>query len=283
MNSINQIEELRAKQLSFFLSGKTRDLKYRKKALCCLRDAIRKHEKDIYQALNQDLNKCSFEAYGTETGIVLHEIRSMIRNLSRWAWGKAVTTPLFAFPSLSRVMPEPYGRVFIISPWNYPFQLPMVPLVGAIAAGNVAIIRQSTSSPAMNELIKNIVGECLPEEHAAVIDCSRECAEVVVNMKWDMIFFTGSTEVGKKIYAAAARNLTPVILELGGKSPVIVEEDAVLRVAARRIIWGKTLNAGQTCISPDYVFVHQKVKDELIKYMKLEIRKMFGEDPLGKS
>ncbi|MGD0583131.1 MAG: aldehyde dehydrogenase family protein [Bacteroidales bacterium] len=280
MNSINQIEELRAKQLSFFLSGKTRDLKYRKKALCCLRDAIRKHEKDIYLALNKDLNKCSFEAYGTETGIVLHEIRSMIRNLSRWAWGKAVTTPLFAFPSLSRVMPEPYGRVFIISPWNYPFQLPMVPLVGAIAAGNVAIIRQSTSSPAMNELVKNIVGECLPEEHAAVIDCSRECAEVVVNMKWDMIFFTGSTEVGKKIYAAAAKNLTPVILELGGKSPVIVEEDAVLRVAARRIIWGKTLNAGQTCISPDYVFVHQKVKDELIKYMKLEIRKMFGEDPL---
>jgi aldehyde dehydrogenase (NAD+) len=281
MNNIGQIEELREKQLLFFRSGKTRDIKYRKDALRKLRDSIRRHEKDIYRALNKDLNKSSFEAYATETGIVLHEIRSMIRNLSRWGWGKAVTTPLFAFPSLSRVMPEPFGRVLIISPWNYPFQLPMVPLVGAIAAGNVAIVRQSTSSPATNELIKMIVSECFPEEHAAVIDCSREYAEMVVNMKWDMIFFTGSTEVGRKIYSAAARNLTPVILELGGKSPVIVEEDAVIPVAARRIIWGKTLNAGQTCISPDYVFVHQNVKEELIRCMKLEISKMFGKDPLS--
>jgi aldehyde dehydrogenase (NAD+) len=281
MNDINQIGELREKQLMFFRSGATRDVNFRKNALRKLRDSIRLHEKDIYIALNKDLNKSSFEAYATETGIVLHEIRSMIRNLSRWAWGKAVTTPLFAFPSLSRVMPEPFGRVLIISPWNYPFQLPMVPLVGAIAAGNVAIVRQSTSSPATNELIKKIVAECFPEEHAAVIDCDRDCAEVVVNMKWDMIFFTGSTEVGRKIYSAAARNLTPVILELGGKSPAIVDEDAVIPVAAKRIIWGKTLNAGQTCISPDYVFVHRNVKEELIKYMKLEITRMFGKDPLS--
>jgi aldehyde dehydrogenase (NAD+) len=281
MDTINQIEELRARQLSFFLSGKTRDVKYRKDVLCRLRNSIKNHEKDIYLALNKDLNKSSFEAYATETGIVLHEISTMIRNLRRWSAGKIVTTPLFAFPSLSRVIPEPFGRVLIISPWNYPFQLPMIPLVGAIAAGNVAIIRQSTSSPAINELIKKIIGECFPEEHATVIDCSRECAEIVVSMKWDMIFFTGSTEVGRKIYIAAAKNLTPVILELGGKSPVIVEEDAVLNVAARRIIWGKTLNAGQTCISPDFVFVQQNAKDELLRLMKKEIRRMFGENPLS--
>jgi aldehyde dehydrogenase (NAD+) len=281
MNNLSQIEELREKQLLFFRTGKTREIKFRKEALRRLRDSIRRHEKDIYLALNKDLNKSSFEAYATETGIVLHEIRSMIRNLERWAWGKAVTTPLFAFPSLSRVMPEPFGRVLIISPWNYPFQLPMVPLVGAIAAGNVAVVRQSTSSPATNELIKTIISECFPPGHVAVIDCDRECADAVVNLKWDMIFFTGSTEVGRKIYTAAAKNLTPVILELGGKSPVIVEEDAVIPVAAKRIIWGKTLNAGQTCICPDYLFVHKNVKEELIRHMKLEITKMYGKDPLS--
>lgn len=280
MNTINQIEAIRDKQLAFFLSGKTRDIHFRKEALRRLRDLIRKNEKEIFLALNKDLNKSSFEAYATETGIVLHEIRTMIRNLSRWARKKIVTTPLFAFPSVSRIVPEPFGRVLIISPWNYPFQLPMVPLIGAIAAGNVAIIRQSTSSPNINQLIKKIISECFPEEYVTVIDCDRECAEVVVSLKWDLIFFTGSTEVGRKIYTAAARNLTPVILELGGKSPTIVEEDAVIRVAAKRIIWGKALNAGQTCISPDYLFVHQKVKEKLIGCMKTELHKMYGESPL---
>jgi len=280
MDPIQQVEEIRAKQRTFFLAGKTRDISFRRNALLRLRESIRKHEKDIYLALNKDLNKCSFEAYATETGIVLHEITTMIRNMRRWASGKIVTTPLFAFPSLSRVIPEPFGQVLIVSPWNYPFQLPMVPLVGAIAAGNVAVIRQSTSSPAINSLITAIVKECFSEEHAAVIDCNREYAEKVIGMKWDLIFFTGSTETGRKVYTAAARNLTPVILELGGKSPVIVEKDAYLPTAARRIVWGKTLNAGQTCISPDYVFVHSAVKDKLIGLMKKEITRMFGNDPL---
>lgn len=281
MNTISQIEEVRTKQLGFFLSGKTRGIHFRKEALHRLRDSIRKNEKEIFMALNKDLNKSSFEAYATETGIVLHEIRTMIRNMSRWARKKIVTTPLFAFPSVSRIVPEPFGRVLIISPWNYPFQLPMVPLIGAIAAGNVAIIRQSTASPNINELIKKIISECFPEEHVAVIDCNTECAEVAIGLKWDLIFFTGSTEVGRKVYSAAARNLTPVILELGGKSPTIVEEDAVISIAARRIIWGKTLNSGQTCISPDYVFVHQKVKEKLISCMKAEVHKMYGESPLS--
>ncbi|HVN58431.1 MAG TPA: aldehyde dehydrogenase family protein [Bacteroidales bacterium] len=281
MDSPENVHELRARQLAFFMSGETRSIAFRKAALCRLRNTVRKYEKEIAGALNRDLNKNSFEAYATETGIVLHEISTMIRNMRRWAAGKIVTTPLFAFPSLSRVVPEPFGRVLIISPWNYPFQLPMVPLIGAIAAGNVAVIRQSTSSPAINVLIKRIIGECFPEEHAAVIDCSRECAEEVVKMKWDMIFFTGSTETGRKIYMSAASNLTPVILELGGKSPVIVEKDAYLPTAARRIVWGKTLNAGQTCISPDYLFVQREVKDRLLELMKQEIRKMFGDEPLA--
>jgi aldehyde dehydrogenase (NAD+) len=279
-STVTQIEELRARQLSFFQSGITRDTGYRKESLRRLRDSIKRHEKDIFLALNSDLNKSSFEAYGTETGIVLHEIRTMIRNLKRWAAGKIVTTPLFAFPSISRVIPEPFGRVLIISPWNYPFQLPLVPLTGAVAAGNVVVIRQSASSPAMNELIKVIIGECFREEHVAVADCSRDVAEQVVGLKWDIIFFTGSTEVGRKIYTAAAKNLTPVILELGGKSPVIVDRDAYLPVAAKRIVWGKTVNAGQTCIAPDYVFVHREVKEEFLRLVKIEIKKMFGADPL---
>jgi aldehyde dehydrogenase (NAD+) len=280
MHTIIQIEELRKKQQSFFAEGRTRDIGFRKDALRRLRDAVRRHESDIYLALNTDLGKSAFEAYATETGIVLHEIGTMLHNLSWWARHEPVVTPVFALPSRSMIVPEPFGRVLIISPWNYPFQLPMVPLAGAIAAGNVAVIRQSRFSPSTNAVIRKILSECFPEDYVAIIECDLETAEAAINLRWDMIFFTGSTEVGRKIYTAAARHLTPVILELGGKSPVIVEEDAVISVAARRIVWGKLINAGQTCISPDHLFVHEKVKDKLVAAMITEIEKMYGSDPL---
>jgi aldehyde dehydrogenase (NAD+) len=283
MHTISQIEEIRKKQLAFFSEGNTKNIGFRKEALRRFRDSVRRHEKEIYLALNNDLGKSEFEAYATETGIVLHEIRTLLHNLSWWARHEPVVTPLFALPSKSMIVPEPLGRIFIISPWNYPFQLPMVPLAGAIAAGNVAIIRQSRFSPAINAVIKNILSECFPEEYVAIVECDLETAEAAINLRWDLIFFTGSTEVGRKIYTAAARNLTPVILELGGKSPVIVEDDAVISMAAKRIVWGKLINAGQTCISPDHVFVHKGIKDKLVTAIIAQIEKMYGADPLKNS
>jgi aldehyde dehydrogenase (NAD+) len=280
MNSIEQIEVLKKRQRSFFTLGKTRDLKFRKESLKLLEQSIINHDSEIAEALRIDLNKSSFEAYATETGIVLHELRSQLKNLSKWASPRKVKTPLFAFPSKSIIVPEPLGQIFIISPWNYPFQLPLIPLIGAIAAGNVVIMRQSRFSPATNSIIQTILKESFSEEHVSIIDCDLETAEATLKLNWDLIFFTGSTQVGQKIYAAAAQNLTPVILELGGKSPVIVEDDADINIAARRIIWGKLINAGQTCIAPDYIFVHAGVKEKLIEKMKSEIRKMYGENPV---
>jgi aldehyde dehydrogenase (NAD+) len=279
MDTIQKIEELRQRQQTFFSSGKTRDTDFRKASLCRLKDSVLKHDSEISDALHHDLNKSSFEAYATETGIVLHEIRQQVKNISKWAGTRNVRTPFFAFPTRSMIIPEPYGRVFIISPWNYPFQLPLVPLVGAIAAGNVVMIRQSRFSPHTNSIIKVILEESFAEDHAALIDCDIETTEAALKLRWDIIFFTGSTQVGRKIYIEAARNLTPVILELGGKSPVIVEEDADIKIAARRIIWGKLINAGQTCISPDYLFVNERIKDSLIGQMRHEIKSMYGENP----
>ncbi|MFN8242012.1 MAG: aldehyde dehydrogenase [Bacteroidales bacterium] len=280
MNTISEIEQLREKQLAFFNTGITREVAFRKDALKKLRAAIIANEPDIKTALKKDLNKSSFEVYATEIGIVLAEISTQIRHLAKWAKPKRVKTPLFAFPSASYIYPEPYGRVLVISPWNYPFQLPMVPLVGAIAAGNVAVIRQSRNSPATNEVIKRILSSSLAEEHAAVIECDIQTAEEALRHRWDLIFFTGSTQVGRKIYSDAARHLTPVVLELGGKSPVIVDSDANIPIAARRIVWGKNINAGQTCISPDYVLVHEDVKQALVDAVISEIRSMYGDDPV---
>ena len=279
MYTIEQIETLREKQLAFFSSHKTRDIKFRKESLRKLKASIKLHDSDLRVALKSDLNKSAFETYATESGIVLHELGTMLRNLSRWLRPENVITPMFALPSRSMIIPEPYGRILIISPWNYPFHLPMVPLIGAVAAGNVAIVRQSRFSPATNQVIKTIIAECFSEDHVALIECEHETIEAALDKRWDLIFFTGSTEVGRKIYQKAAKNLTPVVLELGGKSPVVVEEDAVLTIAARRIIWGKTINSGQTCIAPDYLFVHQNVKDRLIELLKGEIKKMFGDNP----
>ncbi len=280
MHTLESIEQLRNKQKEFFLAGSTMPGGFRHEALSRLRDSIIRFEHEIKEALFKDLNKSSFESYITEIGLVLHEINTFLKNIDRWTKPQRIRTSLFAFPSKSFIVPEPYGQVFIISPWNYPFQLPMVPLVGAIAAGNVVIIRQSRFSPETNKVVKKIVSETFTGEHVSIIDTDLEVAGRILELKWDMIFFTGSTSVGKKIYSAAALNLTPVVLELGSKSPVIVDEDANIRLAARHIIWGKLINAGQTCISPDYLYVHEKVKDSLSGYLKKEIQKMYGESPL---
>ncbi len=279
MDTIEKITELRRKQNIFFSSGKTRDINFRKDSLNRLRNCIIKYDQEISNALHEDLNKSSFEAYATETGIVLHELRNQIHNLSKWSRPKKVRTPLFALPSKSRIVSEPLGLVFIISPWNYPFQLPMVPMIGALAAGNVVIIRQSRSSSYTNTVIKKIIDESFSEEHVAIVDSDIETAEEALKLKWDLIFFTGSTEVGRHVYLRAAENLSPVILELGGKCPVIVDEDANIAVAARRIIWGKLINAGQSCIAPDYLFANEKIKESLISAMKEETGRMYGDKP----
>ena len=280
MNTLEQVLDLRKKQAEFFATGKTREIGFRRESLKRLKGSIKAHEDDIKKALRLDLNKSSFESYATEIGLVLNEINTFINKVSRWAKSQRIGTSVFAFPSKSFVVPEPYGQVFIISPWNYPFQLPMVPLVGAIAAGNVVIIRQSRFSPETNKVVREILSETFPQELAAIIETDLEVAEEVLRLSWDMIFFTGSTPVGKKIYSSAAVNLTPVVLELGSKSPVVVDEDASIGLAARHIIWGKLINAGQTCISPDYLFVHEKIKDKLIVRLKNEIIKMYGAKPL---
>lgn len=279
MNTIEQIEELRKRQMSFFSSGETRNIEFRKESLRRLECAIIKRDDEIREALKRDLNKSSFETYATETGIILHELRSQLRNISKQAGAKTVWTPLFAMPSWSMIIPEPYGRVLIISPWNFPFQLSLVPLIGAVAAGNVVIIRLSRYSPYTNTVIREILNESFSEDHVAIVDSDIETVKSSIKLKWDLIFFTGSTEVGKMIYSEAALNLTPVILELGGKNPVIVDEEVKIRVTARRIIWGKLNNAGQSCVAPDYLFVNERVKEQLIEAMKEEIVKMFGDNP----
>lgn len=280
MDNIEIIEEIRRKQDIFFSSGKTMDLDFRKDALLRLRSNIIKHDKDLTAALKSDLNKSSFETYASETGMVLDEIRVQKKNLSKWANPRRVRTPLIAFPSKSLIVHEPFGKVFIISPWNYPFQLPVVPLVGALAAGNVVIVRLSRNSPATAGVIRTILEESFSEDYVRCIECDIETAEKALKLKWDLIFFTGSTEVGRHVYTEAAQNLTPVVLELGGKSPVIVDEDANISVAARRIIWGKLFNAGQTCVAPDYLFVNEKVKDRLVSALKAEIVRMYGDKPI---
>jgi aldehyde dehydrogenase (NAD+) len=279
MDTIGKITEIRRKQNEFFSSGKTRDVNFRKETLHRLKESIIRHDGDISAALHEDLNKSSLEAYATETGLVLHELSTQISNLAKWARPEKVRTPLFELPSKSRIISEPLGSVLIISPWNYPFQLPMVPLAGAVAAGNVAMVRLSRNAPYTSGVIREIVNESFAEEHVAIIDSDIKTADAVLELKWDLIFFTGSTEVGRHIYLKAAENLTPVILELGGKCPVIVDEDANIGMAARRIVWGKLINAGQTCIAPDYLFVHEKIKEKIISAMKVEIVRMYGKEP----
>lgn len=266
---------------SFFSTGATKDYAFRKKALENLRSAILKQEGDLQQALYTDLKKNKEESWVTEIGFLLAEIRHTLKHLQSWMKPERVGTNLLNLPSKSFIYKEPLGVVLIIGPWNYPLQLLFTPLVGAIAAGNCAVLKPSEFAPATAEVMKRIVEETFPQTHVFYAEGSG--AEVVPQLmgafRFDHLFYTGSTNVGKAIYELAAKSLTPVTLELGGKSPCVVESDAALKVAARRIAMTKFSNAGQMCVAPDYLLVHRSIKDELVKELKASIHEFFSDDP----
>lgn len=264
----------------YFDSGNTRPYRFRKTQLRQLRRAILDQEQELYNALHKDLHKNPEESWVTEIGMVIAEINAAIRNLHRWMKPERVTTNLLNFPSGSRVLKEPLGVVLIIAPWNYPFQLLINPLVGAIAAGNCVVLKPSETAPATDAVMKKIITGLFPEEY--ILYVQGDGAEVVPalmnNFRFDHVFYTGSTGVGKAVYKMAAEKLVPVTLELGGKSPCIVEDDANIDVAGRRIALSKFSNAGQMCVAPDYVLVHASKKEELIQALKKAIRRFFGDD-----
>ncbi len=274
--SRDNIERILKTQRSFFATGQTKDIDFRLDALKKFKSAILKNEKKIADALWKDLHKSYEEAYLTEISIVLSEIDNHIKNLKRWAKPKRIKTPIYLWPSSSKIIYEPLGTSLIVAPWNYPFQLLMNPLVGAISAGSCAILKPSEYAENIALAMQDIIQETFSSEYIDVVHGGRAVNQILFKQRFDIIFFTGSPYVGKVVMKAAAENLTPVVLELGGKSPCIVDEGANIDVAAKRISWGKIINAGQTCIAPDYLFAHHSIKDELIKKIGENIEKMLG-------
>jgi len=279
MFSQKQISSVVIAQNIFFERQHTKTYYFRKKSLLKLRDAIKKYEPEITKALYADLHKSAFEAYATEIGFVLEEISYHLKNLKKWMKAERMPSGLASFPSKSRLMSEPLGRVLIIAPWNYPFQLIMAPLVGAISAGNTVILKPSEISVNTSKLIAKIIGETFLPEHVAVFEGDATVTQALLKLKLDHIFFTGSPRVGKIVMQEAAKQLIPVTLELGGKSPCIVDETVNIKLAAKRIIWGKLLNAGQTCIAPDYLLVHQKIKLQMLEALSHAITQFYGQNP----
>lgn len=271
-----EIEKLVQHQRKYYDTGITRSYEFRRKALNRLERIIRQMEPEIERALKHDLNKSSFESYMTEIGMTLSELRYAKQHLSTWMKEKQVPTPLTQFLGKSYVTSEPYGVVLVMSPWNYPFMLCMEPLIGAIAAGNCCVVKPSNYAPEISSVIKKLLQRAFPEKYAAVIEGGREENSRLLEQKFDYIFFTGGVTVGKLVMEKAAAHLTPVTLELGGKSPCIVEKTANLKVAAKRLVFGKFLNAGQTCVAPDYVLVQREVKDVFLGYVVFWIEKMYG-------
>jgi aldehyde dehydrogenase (NAD+) len=255
------------------------DINYRKESLKKLLHIITKHEEAIIKALYDDFKKPAFEAVLTETNYVISDLKETIKNINSWAKPKKVSASLLNFPSSDYVYSEPYGHVLILAPWNYPFQLALCPLVAAVAAGNKVTLKPSELTPHTAAIISKIIIETFPVKEVVVVTGDATVAAELLKKRWDYIFFTGSVAVGKIVAKAAAENLTPVTLELGGKSPCIVDETANLELSARRIVWGKIINAGQTCVAPDYILVHHKMKDTLVKFLILEIEKALGTNP----
>lgn len=276
-----EIERILQLQREFYHSGATLPVGFRKAQLQKLYRTIRSYQPQIEAALKKDLGKSSYESFLCEIGLVLSEISYVLRHVKGWSRKRTVHTPLSQFASHSYVQPVPYGNTLIMSPWNYPFLLTMDPLVDAIAAGNTAILKPSAYSPATTEVIKNLISECFASSYVAVITGGRAENSALLDQKFDLIFFTGSQTVGKEVMRHAANHLTPVVLELGGKSPCIVDESADLTAAARRIVFGKYLNCGQTCVAPDYVLCHTDVHERLIAEIKDQIQKQFGSTPLS--
>lgn len=274
----NKVKSILNEQRNFFASGATKSVKFRKEQLSKLKVAINKYESQFIEALHKDLRKHEFEAYATEIGFVLTEIKKTLANIDSWAKARVVPTPLFHFNGNSYILPEPYGVTLIISPWNYPFQLLFAPLVGALAAGNTAVVKPSELAPATSSLIAKVVAEIYPSEYVAVVEGGVQESQALLEEKYDYIFFTGGTNVGRIVYQAAAKHLTPVTLELGGKSPCIVDRDTNIALTAKRIAWGKFVNAGQTCIAPDYILVDKTVKEKLVAKMIECIKSSYGDD-----
>ncbi len=274
-----RIVEIVAAQKEFFRSGKTLDIEYRLSALRALKAALKRWEKPLADALWADLHKSYEEAYLTELSIVLGEIDNHISHLKSWAAPKRCATPIKMFPSRSKVINEPLGSSLIIAPWNYPVQLLLNPLVGAISAGCTAILKPSPYVESVSKVVGELIAETFESNYIAVVQGNRDVNTTLLEQRYDIIFFTGSPSLGRKVMAAAAKNLTPVVLELGGKSPCIVDRGAAIATVARRIAWGKSLNAGQTCIAPDYLLVHKEVKSQLIEALSREFTSLLGDNP----
>ena len=269
------ITEIAEKQRKYFKSGATRSLAFRKEALCKLKAAIKANEELLNQSLLADLNKPQSESYLCEIGIIYDEIGYHLRHLHKWVKNKRVPTPIAQFWSKSFVSPEPYGVALIMAPWNYPMQLCFSPLIGAISAGNCAVIKPSAYAPSVSSAVAKIISDTFSPEYITVVEGGREQNTALLEQKFDYIFFTGSESVGKHVMEAASKHLTPISLELGGKSPVIVEESADIEVAARRIAFGKILNAGQTCVAPDYLLIQKSVKTKFIACYKKALSEFF--------
>ena len=271
--------EILQKQNAFFTTGRTKDVNFRVEALKRLKQWIIHHDTEIMAALKADLNKPPFEAYATEVGAALDELKFTLKHIRSWSRPKHVMSNLKNFPSSGRIYPEPYGITLIMSPWNYPFMLTIAPVIAAVSAGNCAVVKPSAYSPATSSLIAGMVAELFDEGYVTVVEGGREANKALLDERYDLIFFTGSTSVGKTVMQAAAQHLTPVILELGGKSPCIVDASANIKIAAKRIVWGKFVNAGQTCVAPDYIYAHESIKQQLIDEMQTAIRAMYGANP----
>jgi aldehyde dehydrogenase (NAD+) len=279
MEDSTQHAALVARQREWFERGATRDLGFRDAALAALGRAVVRFEPRILEALRADLRKSEFEAQMTEIGLVLGEIRHARRNLRRWAKPRRVGTPLALWPGRCRVHPSPRGVCLIIAPWNYPFQLALAPLVSALAAGDCAVVKPSELAPATSEIVAALIADAFPAEHVAAVQGGVEASAALLGLGFDLIFFTGSAAVGRAVMRAAAERLTPVVLELGGKSPCVIDSTADLEVTARRVAFGKLLNAGQTCVAPDYALVQAEVHDAFVAALRRAVTEMYGARP----
>ena len=277
--SPERIEAVVRAQREYFASGATLERRFREEQLRRLQQALHKWHEPLCKALWEDLHKSEQEAVLTELSIVEGEVKTHLRHLKRWMRTERRSTPLKMMPSRSRIVSEPLGVSLIISPWNYPVQLLLNPLVGAISAGCTAVLKPSPYVPAVSHVIEQMVADTFEERYVAVVQGNRDVNRLLLEQRYDIIFFTGSPALGRTVMGAAARNLTPVVLELGGKSPCIVDEGADLKLAARRIAWGKTLNAGQTCIAPDYLLIHKSLQQQFVEEFKLAVERLHGRDP----
>ena len=278
MGENKNMEKLAASQKEFFATGQTRELTFRMYQLQLLAKTIRENQEVLEAALKKDLGKSSFESYATEIGFVLADIRYTIRNLQKWMADQKAKTPVYLFPGRSKIQKEPYGSVLILGPYNYPVQLLLEPLIGAIAAGNCAVLKPSELTPHVSSAICQMIHTTFQEEYIACVEGDAAINQTLLAQEFDYLFFTGSECVGKIVMKAAAEHLTPVTLELGGKSPVVIEKSANLKEAAKRIVWGKLMNAGQTCVAPDYVLVDESRKEEFLQEIRQAFFCLYGKE-----